>query len=213
MDDKRDHPAVTAHVSCLKCDYDLFSLPVSSNCPECGHPIINSIPLPPATPSGIEVLSADGVLDIHVGGNRTSVVLHVGAMLALTVLALVYSFARDDKVASAFLLLVVVLVLGYAVASARRQESARLTIDRTGLRIRRQFRKMHENHYWPHGSIIGAARMRQTDGAGRPVVVLRIRLRESGHTLELLAHYDVRQIDWLVEALRPFLHVPEEVDE
>lgn len=38
---RRSSPS-QAHLKCASCDYDLYSLPTDGQCPECGHPILES---------------------------------------------------------------------------------------------------------------------------------------------------------------------------
>ena len=39
----RQGPVVSLHIMCQQCQYDLFKLPLSHVCPECGHPVQPSI--------------------------------------------------------------------------------------------------------------------------------------------------------------------------
>lgn len=44
------NPVLTAHVPCASCRYDLRGLPPSTICPECCHPIADSVAHAPAAP-------------------------------------------------------------------------------------------------------------------------------------------------------------------
>jgi len=207
-----------SHFPCRACQYDLFSLAPDSNCPECGDAVLNSIVLAPVPPaSDLKVMRGDGVIELHVGHDDSSLFPYVGAIAASAALAFAVAFrgGSGNLAVGAVLALVALAILAQAVASRRREECARFEINRSGLRIRRRLARHTEHHFWPHGTV-AAITCIELDAPGcepgpgsEAVHALRIRLGDADQALDMLEHLGRPEIDWLVRALRRSLALPE----